>query len=36
MGDARLNLLNKMQDSAADFIEKAKETTGGDGRAISE
>lgn len=36
MGEARLNLLNKVQGSANDFIDKAKEAAGEAGRAISE
>jgi hypothetical protein len=36
MGEARVNLLNKVQDSANEFIDKAKQTADEAGRAISE
>lgn len=36
MGEARMNLMNKVQGSANDFIDKAKQAAGEAGRAISE
>lgn len=36
MGEARLNLMNKVQDSANDFIDKAKHAANEAGRAITE